>query len=161
MGRCLRLARHPKRIAVAGSSWARLIERFWWSCLHVRRRCVPHGPEACESGGSEWLDRSGGCAACARRIRPVQRVSAEIENGDSNDRFGAAAVKGSVMSKPTTVEEYIAGASGAAAEMLLTLRNLSRNAAPQATEALKWSHPALVHPAGTILFVYSAHKQHA
>jgi len=65
------------------------------------------------------------------------------------------------MSKPTTVEEYIAGASGAAAEMLLTLRNLSRNAAPQATEALKWSHPALVHPAGTILFVYSAHKQHA
>ena len=65
------------------------------------------------------------------------------------------------MTKPTTVDEYIAGFPARAAARLEELRELSRHAAPNATEALKWGHPAMVHSAGTILFVYSAHTHHA
>lgn len=59
------------------------------------------------------------------------------------------------------MDEYIAGFSGDAAERLEELRALSRQAAPEATEAIKWGSPAMVHPRGTILFVYSAHRHHA
>ncbi len=45
--------------------------------------------------------------------------------------------------------------------MLEQLRALCRDAAPQATEQLKWGHPAYVHPDGVILFMFSAHKAHA
>lgn len=65
------------------------------------------------------------------------------------------------MTKPTTVDEYIAGLPDHAAARLEELRKLSRKAAPAATEALRWGHPAMVHSTGTILFVYSAHKHHA
>jgi uncharacterized protein YdhG (YjbR/CyaY superfamily) len=45
--------------------------------------------------------------------------------------------------------------------MLEQLRALSRDAAPQTTEQLKWGHPAYVHPDGVILFMFSGHKAHA
>lgn len=65
------------------------------------------------------------------------------------------------MTKPTTVDEYIAAREDLAVGMLRELRALSLEAAPETTEALKWGSPAYLHPRGTILFVYSAHTQHA
>lgn len=65
------------------------------------------------------------------------------------------------MTKPTTVDEYCAQLSEQAAALLADLRSLSRAIAPETTEAIKWSHPAVLHHKGTILFVFSAHKHHA
>lgn len=65
------------------------------------------------------------------------------------------------MAKPSTVDEYCATFSGQAAARLDELRSLSRAAAPGAAEAVKWGHPAIVHAEGTILFAFSAHKNHA
>lgn len=65
------------------------------------------------------------------------------------------------MTKPSTVDEYCAGFSGPARELLEQLRRLSRESAPGTAETLKWGHPAVVHSRGTILWVYSAHKNHA
>lgn len=59
------------------------------------------------------------------------------------------------------MDEYIAGFSGDAAERLEELRALSRRAAPEAIEAIKWGSPTMVHARGTILFAYSAHQKHA
>lgn len=53
------------------------------------------------------------------------------------------------------------GFSGTAAALLDDLRRLSAQAAPEAVEAMKWGHPALVHTEGVILYVFSAHKNHA
>jgi uncharacterized protein YdhG (YjbR/CyaY superfamily) len=64
------------------------------------------------------------------------------------------------MEKASTVDEYYDGLSGDTATLLAELRRLGRAAAPAATEAIKWRHPAFVHPAGTILFMFSAHKSH-
>lgn len=64
------------------------------------------------------------------------------------------------MTKPTTVDEYIAAHDDPAASRLRELRSLCQGAAPETTEALKWGSPAHLHPRGTILFVYSAHKHH-
>ncbi|WP_114854872.1 iron chaperone [Brachybacterium sp. YJGR34] len=65
------------------------------------------------------------------------------------------------MTKPTTVEEYIAEHEEPAGEVLRELRALSREVVPAAAEELKWGSPAIVHPRGTILLVYSAHRRHA
>lgn len=65
------------------------------------------------------------------------------------------------MSKATTVDEYFETLAGDARAHLTALRRLSHASAPGSVETLKWGHPAMVHAEGTILFVYSAHKQHA
>lgn len=65
------------------------------------------------------------------------------------------------MTNPTMIDEYIASHDEPAATLLRELRALSRDAAPATTEAIKWGSPAYVHPQGTIMFVFSGHKQHA
>lgn len=63
--------------------------------------------------------------------------------------------------RPTTIDGYIAAQGEPAAALLTELRSLAREMVPSATEAIKWGSPAYLHPQGTILFVYSAHAQHA
>lgn len=63
--------------------------------------------------------------------------------------------------KPTTVEEYLAALPDPAAALIREVRALAREVVPEAGEALKWSSPALLHPSGMILVIYSAHRQHA
>ncbi|MBC9713691.1 DUF1801 domain-containing protein [Streptomyces sp. TRM66268-LWL] len=65
------------------------------------------------------------------------------------------------MSKPTTVDEYLEGFAGPGRALLEQLRALAHRAAPDASEEVKWGHPAWVHPSGTILFAMSGHKEHA
>lgn len=60
--------------------------------------------------------------------------------------------------KPTTVDGYIAAASTEAQARLREMRQCLREAAPGAGEGLKWGKPAFT--LGTVLFVYSAHRQH-
>ncbi|KAF1701873.1 iron chaperone [Pseudoxanthomonas suwonensis] len=60
--------------------------------------------------------------------------------------------------KPTTVEQYIAAAPSLAQDRLREMRQCLHEAAPEAEESLKWGKPAF--SLGTVLFVYSAHKQH-
>ncbi|HHX48253.1 MAG TPA: DUF1801 domain-containing protein [Brevibacterium sp.] len=63
-------------------------------------------------------------------------------------------------SKPTTVDEYIALFDDERHRAFLTrLRELSRAAAPQAEESLKWGSPAYAF--GSILFVFAGYKRHA
>ena len=63
-------------------------------------------------------------------------------------------------SKPTTVAEYIALFDDERHRAFLTrLRELSRAAAPQAEESLKWGSPAYAF--GSILFVFAGYKRHA
>ena len=63
-------------------------------------------------------------------------------------------------SKPTTVDEYIASFDGELNRAFLTrLRELSRAAAPQAEESLKWGSHAYAF--GSILFVFAGYKRHA
>jgi uncharacterized protein YdhG (YjbR/CyaY superfamily) len=59
------------------------------------------------------------------------------------------------------VDEYIEGFTGPGRELLEQLRALAHEAAPQASEAIKWGYPAWVHPSGTILFMVSGHAKHA
>lgn len=56
--------------------------------------------------------------------------------------------------KPTTVEQYIAAAPSLAQDRLREMRQCLH----EAEESLKWGKPAF--SLGTVLFVYSAHKQH-
>lgn len=63
--------------------------------------------------------------------------------------------------KPATIDDYIAALEEPAASRMRELRALARETVPEAAEALKWGHPAFVHPQGTILFVCSAHRHHA
>ncbi|WP_060904486.1 iron chaperone [Streptomyces scabiei] len=65
------------------------------------------------------------------------------------------------MGKPQTIDEYIEGFAGQSREVLEQVRALARDAVPAASEAIKWGHPAWVHPSGTILFVVSGHAKHA
>ncbi|GID94099.1 iron chaperone [Amorphoplanes digitatis] len=65
------------------------------------------------------------------------------------------------MTKPRTIDEYIEGVAGPARELLEQLHALARATVPDASEAIKWGHPAWVHPSGTILFVISGHAKHA
>ncbi|WP_412749928.1 iron chaperone [Krasilnikovia sp. M28-CT-15] len=65
------------------------------------------------------------------------------------------------MTKRQTIDDYLDGFDGHAREMLAQLHTLARAAVPDASEAIKWGHPAWVHPSGTILFVISGHAKHA
>ena len=65
------------------------------------------------------------------------------------------------MAKPQTVDEYIEGFAEPGREVLEQVRELAVEAVPAAGEAIKWGHPAWVHPSGTILFVVSGHAKHA
>lgn len=60
--------------------------------------------------------------------------------------------------KPTTVDEYIEGASREAQTRLRELRAILKDVAPDATETLKWGMP--VFQEGRILFSYAAYKSH-
>ena len=65
------------------------------------------------------------------------------------------------LPKPTTINDYISAAPKPGGDLLNQLRALCRDAAPHATEHIKWGHPAYVHPDGVILFMFSAHQSHA
>lgn len=65
------------------------------------------------------------------------------------------------MSGPQTVDEYVGGFAEPGRELLQALRALAHEAVPEASEAIKWRHPAWVHPSGTILFMISGHARHA
>jgi uncharacterized protein YdhG (YjbR/CyaY superfamily) len=60
-----------------------------------------------------------------------------------------------------TVDEYIDRFTGPRHELLQQLRTLAQQAAPHASESIKWGYPAWVHPSGTILFMISGHTRHA
>lgn len=65
------------------------------------------------------------------------------------------------MAKPQTIDEYIEGFAGPGREVLEQVRALALDAVPAASEAIKWGHPAWVHPSGTILFMVTGHAKHA
>lgn len=65
------------------------------------------------------------------------------------------------MSKATTVDEYIDALQGTARTRLKELRALCQEAAPEASEAIKWGSPAYIHASGTILFVIDSFTKHA
>lgn len=65
------------------------------------------------------------------------------------------------MGRPQTTDDYLEGFTGQSRELLERLRQVAREAAPRATEAIKWGYPAWVHPSGTILFMLSGHAKHA
>jgi uncharacterized protein YdhG (YjbR/CyaY superfamily) len=60
--------------------------------------------------------------------------------------------------KPTTIPAYIKAAPAAAQPHLRRIHALLKEAAPQATEAIKWGSPFFVEP--RFLFGFSAHKAH-
>ena len=63
-------------------------------------------------------------------------------------------------SKPASVDEYIASFDDEQHRDFLTrLRELSRAAAPQAEESLRWGSPA--YALASILFVFAGYKKHA
>ena len=65
------------------------------------------------------------------------------------------------MAKPTTIDEYIAALTPEQGERIEEFRSLGHSIVPDAVEAVKWGHPAIVHPRETLLFVLSAHAKHA
>ena len=65
------------------------------------------------------------------------------------------------MSRAQTLDEYITGFTGPGRALLEQLRTLANEAVPDASEAIKWGHPAWLHPSGTILFMVSGHTKHA
>lgn len=65
------------------------------------------------------------------------------------------------MGKPETIDEYLDGFAGDSRVLLDAVRAVAREAVPEASEAIKWSHPAWLHPSGTILFAVSGHARHA
>jgi uncharacterized protein YdhG (YjbR/CyaY superfamily) len=64
------------------------------------------------------------------------------------------------MARPQSIDDYLEGFTGQDRELLERLRALAQEAAPEATEAIKWGYPAWVHPSGTILFMVSGHAKH-
>jgi uncharacterized protein YdhG (YjbR/CyaY superfamily) len=60
--------------------------------------------------------------------------------------------------KPSNVDEYIQTAPPYTREKLQEIRSILRNAAPKATEMLKWGNPVYVE--NRILFSFSAYKNH-
>lgn len=65
------------------------------------------------------------------------------------------------MSRPTTIDEYIAGLAPPARERIAEMRALVNETAPELTEAVKWRSPAFLHASGVIMLVVSAHRMHA
>lgn len=62
--------------------------------------------------------------------------------------------------KPATVDEYIANFPSEQRAKLIEIRRVLRKVLPDVTEALKWGSPAMIHPDGMILLIYSGHKHH-
>jgi uncharacterized protein YdhG (YjbR/CyaY superfamily) len=60
--------------------------------------------------------------------------------------------------KPTTIAAYIKAAPAAAQPHLRRMHAILKEAAPQATEAIKWGTPFFVEP--RFLFAFAAHKAH-
>lgn len=60
--------------------------------------------------------------------------------------------------KPTSVSAYIEAAPKEAQAKLREIRSLLKQAAPGATEAIKWGSPVLEKE--RILFAYTAHRTH-
>jgi uncharacterized protein YdhG (YjbR/CyaY superfamily) len=65
------------------------------------------------------------------------------------------------MGRAQTIDEYLEGFPAENRKLLEQLRALASEAVPEASEAIKWGHPAWVHPSGTILFMMSGHARHA
>jgi uncharacterized protein YdhG (YjbR/CyaY superfamily) len=65
------------------------------------------------------------------------------------------------MARPQSIDDYLEGFTGQARALMEQLRALAHEAAPKATEAIKWGYPAWVHPSGTILFMVGGHAKHA
>jgi uncharacterized protein YdhG (YjbR/CyaY superfamily) len=65
------------------------------------------------------------------------------------------------VGRPETIDAYLSGLAGPARDVLDEVRALARATLPDATEAIKWGHPAWVHPSGTILFAAAGHAKHA
>lgn len=65
------------------------------------------------------------------------------------------------MTKPTSIDDYIAAHEEPARSRLQELHRLAQAAAPEAIEAIKWGSPAYLHSKGTILFIVTAHAKHA
>src|SRR5688500_9944506 len=60
--------------------------------------------------------------------------------------------------KPTSVDEYIDAAPSEAQKKLREIREILKEVAPNATEAIKWGYHVLEEK--RILFSFSAHKTH-
>lgn len=65
------------------------------------------------------------------------------------------------VGRPQSIDEYLVGLTGQGRELLEQLRALAHEAAPEASEAIKWGSRAWLHPSGTILFMVSGHAKHA
>lgn len=65
------------------------------------------------------------------------------------------------MPKPATIDDYVSAIPEPARARVIEIRELCRSGAPHAIEAIRWGHPAYLHPEGVILFMFSAHKAHA
>lgn len=63
--------------------------------------------------------------------------------------------------RPASVDDYLGRHRGAVAALLHDLRGLRDTAGIETVEAIKWGCPAILHPSGTILYTFSAHKDHA
>ncbi|GIJ46966.1 hypothetical protein Val02_38520 [Virgisporangium aliadipatigenens] len=59
-----------------------------------------------------------------------------------------------------SVDEYVDGLDGPKRALVDELHALAREAVPDASVAIKWGHPAWIHPSGTILFMISTHAKH-
>lgn len=60
------------------------------------------------------------------------------------------------MSTPATTDDYIAALPEPAHSRVSEIRDVCRAAAPHASEAIKWGHPAYLHSDGVILFMATA-----
>ena len=65
------------------------------------------------------------------------------------------------MGAYASVDEYLDSFVDPARAVLRELQALSRTAAPDSSEELRWGDPAYVHEAGVILFLFSGFKHHA
>ena len=62
------------------------------------------------------------------------------------------------MGKPATISEYIEAAPPEGRPHLRRIREILREVAPDAEEAMKWNTPFFIEP--RFLFAFSAHKAH-
>lgn len=60
--------------------------------------------------------------------------------------------------KHTSIDEYIAAQPEALQPRLAQIRQILRSRVESSTEALKWRSPAILHPDGMIMVIFSAHK---